>query len=230
MIDIHSHALPFVDDGASSMEEALKMIEKESACGVTDLFLTPHYMRYHNYLATPERIREVFGDLISEVQKRSIDINLYLGNEIYYTIEVVDLLRKNKILRMGKTNMVLVEFAVDDDQETIAEAVHNLVAIKCVPIIAHVERYKKMHDYKCCLILKRMGALIQVNAATILGYYGKPLQKRVFALIKKRNVDFVASDIHDEHGVCLKAARDLVLHKFGRQIADSIFDNRIILG
>ena len=229
MIDIHSHALPFVDDGAKSMEEALVMVEKAIACGVTDLFLTPHFHRYHNFMATPARNREVFGELLSRIQSHNLDIRLHLGNEVFYSIEVVDLLRNDKVLKMGDSDMILIEFGIDDDPETIIEAIHNLVSIKLRPIIAHVERYGKIKSLDCFSVLKRMGAMIQVNAGTILGHHGKALQKRMCSLIKHKLVDFVASDIHDEYGSCLKDARTLVERKFGTKVADALFNNASIL-
>ncbi|MGI6392041.1 MAG: CpsB/CapC family capsule biosynthesis tyrosine phosphatase [Candidatus Izemoplasmatales bacterium] len=229
MVDIHSHALPFVDDGAKSMSDALAMIERAIACGVTDLFLTPHYRPYQDFLATPQRIRALFAKVVSQVQNRNLNIRLHLGNEIFYSIEVIDLLRKDKVLKMGNSDMVLIEFATGDDHETIIEAVHNLVSLKLRPIIAHVERYEKLRNHEYYSGLKRMGALIQVNAGAVLGHYGKPLQKRVCLLIKHKLVDFIASDAHDEFGSCLKDARLFVEKKFGFQTAESLLNNKSIL-
>ena len=156
MVDIHSHALPFVDDGAKSMSDALAMIERAIACGVTDLFLTPHYRPYQDFLATPQRIRDLFAKVVSQVQNRNLNIRLHLGNEIFYSIEVIDLLRKDKVLKMGNSDMVLIEFATGDDHETIIEAVHNL--FPQTRTAAHVERYGKLRNHEYYSGLKRMGA------------------------------------------------------------------------
>ncbi len=229
MVDIHTHVLPFVDDGARTMDSALVLIEEAIAQGVTDLFLTPHYMKYRNYLATPDKLREIYGQLQEEVRQRGLVIRLHLGNEIFYTIEVVDELRKGNVLPMGSSRMVLVEFAVDEDAEAIMEAVHNITALKYAPILAHVERYEKLNRVEHFRFLKRMGALIQVNAGTVLGHYGKPTQKFCLNLVKNGLVDFVASDIHVMRTNHLREARQLIARKYGEPTAEKLFNNQNIL-
>ena len=85
MIDIHTHILPYVDDGSSDMSLSIDLIKQEIEFGVTDVFLTPHYMKIRNYLSPYDENLQIFEELKEEVNKQGLKINLHLGNEIYVT-------------------------------------------------------------------------------------------------------------------------------------------------
>jgi len=229
MIDIHSHVLPLVDDGSTSIQASLKMIKEAIDIGVTDLFFTPHYMRLRNYLSTYENNLKVFESFKEEVKKAGMIINLHLGNEIYYTIDAIKYLKNKIVTSMGNTSLILVEFSMNEPEEDIVDAVHNLRAAGYLPIIAHPERYeyiKKIEDFQ---LIHQMGALIQINAHSLVGKYGPATQKLCLKLIKMGLVDFVASDIHEFRSNYLKDAYVIVKKKFGDIIADKIFNNKLIL-
>jgi protein-tyrosine phosphatase len=230
MIDIHSHVLPFVDDGSRTLEASLSMIKIACESGVTDLFLTPHYMKTRNYLSTYEDNLSVFLNFQRQVKIAGYDIRLHLGNEIYYTIDTMRQLQKKTVIPMGTSNKVLIEFSLSGQEEDIVEAIHNLKASGYVPIIAHPERYpylKSVTDYG---LMKKMGALIQLNAPSIVGKYGQTIQKMAMRLIKLDFVDFVGSDVHEFRANDLKAAYDTVRDKFGNGTADKLFSNHSLLG
>ncbi len=230
MIDIHSHVLPLVDDGSKSLDSSIQMIKTLIEIGVTDLFLTPHYMRLRNYLSTYDNNRLVFEKFKEEVKNTGLKINLFLGNEIYYTIEAIKYLKNQVVTTMGGSNKILIEFSMTEPEEDIAEAIHNVKSAGYVPIIAHPERYQYINSIDDFILMHQMGALIQVNAHSVVGKYGLTTQKLCFKLIKLGLVDFVASDIHEFRTNYLKEAYDIVFKKFGKDITDKIFSNHTILG
>ncbi|MBU1144334.1 MAG: hypothetical protein KJ971_00570 [Firmicutes bacterium] len=228
MIDIHTHILPYIDDGSKDLESSINLIKESVNFGVTDLFLTPHYMKTRDYLSTYEQNREVFLKLKEIVNELSIPIQLHLGNEIYYTIESIKNLRDKTVIPLGKTKMVLIEFSTIEEED-IAEAIHNIKALGYCPIIAHAERYsylKSLSDYE---IIKKMGGLIQINAGSVIGQSGLTIKKFIHKLIKNNLIDFVASDIHTFRKNYLKEAYDYVQKKYGTIVAEKLFNNRIML-
>lgn len=228
MIDVHAHVLPFVDDGSPDIESSVKLIIEAAEAGVTDLFATPHYMKIRNYLSSFENNQNVFEQMKRELKNRNIPIRLHLGNEIYYTIHTMQDLKNHTVIPLGDSKKVLLEFSMIEEEEDISEAIHNMNALGYQAIIAHPERYPylKWQDYE---VIKKMKALIQINASSIIGKYGVQIQKLVWKLIKERYVDFVASDIHKSRTNHLKEAYLLVQKKFGKEIADSIFANGSVL-
>lgn len=228
MIDIHAHVLPFVDDGSPDIESSVNLLAEAAELGVTDLFTTPHYMKVRNYLSSVENNRAVFEQMNNEIKTRNIPIRLHLGNEIYYTIKTIQDLKNGTVIPLGNSRKVLLEFSMNEEEEDISEAIHNMNALGYQAIIAHPERYPylKWTDFE---VIKKMRALIQINASSIIGRYGAQTQKLVLKLIKEGYVDFVASDIHKSRPNHLKEAYNLILKKFGKAIADRIFSNESVL-
>jgi len=228
MIDIHTHVLPFVDDGSKNMESSIKLIQESVSFGITDLYLTPHYMLTRNYLSTNQENKIIFQQLCDEVKKQGIPIKLHLGNEVYYQFQSIDDYRSKRVVPLGSTNFVLIEFSTSEEEEDISEAIHNMKALGYIPILAHVERYtyiKDFHDYE---VIHKMGALIQVNAASVVGASGTPTKKMVMKMIKNGLVDFIASDIHEFRTNYMKQAYELIERKFKKGIAEKLFNNSIL--
>ncbi|MGD9909575.1 MAG: tyrosine-protein phosphatase [Candidatus Izemoplasmatales bacterium] len=229
MIDIHTHILPFIDDGSKTLEESIQLLEEEQRIGVTDVFLTPHYIKHRNYLSTYQENKAVFENFVNEVKKRDIHVNLHLGNEVYYHFDSVAHLRNQTVVPMGSSKFVLIEFSTSEEEEDIGEAIHNMKALGYTPIIAHIERYSYIKNFKDYELIKRMGAYIQVNASSVTGSSGSQYKKLAFKLIKAGLVDFIASDIHTFRKNELSQAYELVSKKFGIDKANYLFHNEIIL-
>jgi len=227
MIDVHAHVLPFVDDGSPDVESSLSMLREQAAQGVTDLFLTPHYYPVRGYWRTAAENRAVFDDFVKAAG--GIGVTLRLGNEIYYTIDSIRDLRQGKVIPLGTSTFVLVEFSMVKEEEDIAEAIHNLRAIGFKPIIAHPERYPYLDKITDFEIIKKMGGFIQLNASSLLGKYGTAVQKTCMQLLKLGFVDFVASDIHTFRKNDMKEAFDLVSKKLGADAALRVFANAAVL-
>jgi protein-tyrosine phosphatase len=228
MIDIHTHLLPYIDDGSPDMESSLRLLEEAAKNGTTTMFLTPHYIQSRNYVSPYEENQKVFESFVQEAKNRHINVELYLGTEIYYRLESVRDLKAQRVVPLGKTNRVLLEFHETEEQEDVAEAIHNMKTLGYVPIIAHIERYSYLHRLEDLQIIKKMGAMIQVNASSVIGKSGRADQKTILKWMKLGLIDFVASDIHVFRQNDMVEAYRLVEKKLGKVVAERMFHNTAI--
>lgn len=217
MIDIHSHVIFGVDDGAKNLEQSINIIKEEIDSGVTDLICTPHY-RLGMFNSSIEDINENFNLLKKEVKKLNLNINLYLGREVYFDKSIYKNLDRFKT---NNNNVILLEFSYHEDPD-VDEILYNLTRLGYIVIIAHVERYSylKLDDFKR---LKNKNIFFQVNASTIVGKSGFKNKRLAFKLIKDGLIDFISSDIHYNRNNFLKQSYDVIYKKFGKEIANKLF-------
>ena len=196
MIDIHTHVIPYVDDGSPNLETSLEMIKHEISIGVNEIICTPHHI-YHRYEKSVEEIKKNFQLLKEAVEKENLPIKLYLGQEICYSHreDIIAMLDKGELLTLNNTKRVLLEFSFTREPEDILDLIYNFSIKGYEVIIAHVERYEWMTLDKV-KDLKKEGALIQINSNSILGLTGGKEKRFVKKLLKNNLVDFVASDTH----------------------------------
>lgn len=224
MIDIHTHLLFGVDDGPSTIEESVEMLERAKAQGVDAMILTPHYR--HGMFAYPkERIEENFGALCEPAKR--IGMKLFLGTEHHVNSMMIEYIESGRVNTLAGTAYVLAEYKHDSEFEFIAKSVQDLLRNGYIPIIAHVERYMCMYeDLDHVDWLRDLGAMIQVNANAILGQEGLKAKGFTKKLLKYGYVDFVASDSHDlkkrvnNMGKC----REYLYKKYDARYVDRILE------
>lgn len=196
-MDLHTHIVPGVDDGASSMEEALNMADQAYREGIRVIIATPHFGMW-NPDYDPVQAEEQCIQLKKEVRRHHPDMNLYMGNELFYSSGMLDALRQGRARTLGGTDYILVEFGVKTSWDDMHQAVRACVLDGFRPIIAHVERYRCLQK-KLDLVeaLAEDGALFQVNARSFLG--GKLDAKTSWCrkLLDEELVHFIASDCHN---------------------------------
>lgn len=196
IVDMHCHILPGVDDGSQSMETTLKMIKIASEEGVTHMIATPHFKKdRHN--ASPGTIQK----LVADVQKLSDDNNLGLtilpGNEIMFFSDMEEAFDEGRLTTMNHSDYLLIEFYPDDDYSRIKRAVEMTQGLGLHPVIAHAERFAELRkDINKIEELKNQGALIQVNASSIVGEQGLGTKLYIKKLLKNELIDFVGTDAH----------------------------------
>lgn len=216
MIDIHSHILPGVDDGAEDLGVARAMAERYREAGVEEVICTPHQNAEHRDAA---RLKEAFASF-SEAM-RDLPVSFYLGAEIYYYPGMAEDLAAGKLLTLNGSRAVLVEFSTREET-AIADAVFDLAAAGFRPVVAHIERYwyLKKDDY---FLIRESGGMIQLNAGAFAHEHAVKTAK---FLLKERLVDAIASDAHDDRSrsVDFEAAQKFVKRKFPR-LYDSLFEN-----
>ena len=116
MIDFHTHILPNVDDGSKSVEETFNLIKEAKSVGFDSIISTSHYIENYYEVGVEER-SEWINALSEATKKEDIDVNLYLGNEIYIDEEIEDLLKKNIISSLNDTKYLLIELPMSGEKE-----------------------------------------------------------------------------------------------------------------
>ncbi len=221
MIDIHTHVLPFVDDGSESLDGSIEMVKTAVMQGVTDIILTPHFRA--PYLNDKDRLKESLQSFSREINNLGLNVNFYLGEEIRITKNYKELFSKNEILTMNGGKFVLIEFSFGH-QTDIADVVYELSKRGFVPIVAHFERYYYV-DVSTALEIKKAGGLIQVNASSVMGKNGFKIKRLTKRLFVRGLVDFVASDVHESRKYYMEKAYKKISKKFGEDVAENVFNN-----
>ena len=221
MIDIHCHILPEVDDGSQSLEHSLIMLQKQKNDGVTAVILTPHVQSRVQTVALEEH-QEKFKHLKEKTKQRGIDIELYLGAEVYYRSHLDP---DYQMMSMNGSKYVLLEFA-PAIPTPIEEIVYDMTRRGFIPIIAHVERYEylSMDDY---LGIKRSGGMLQMNALAAMNQDHKVRKGIVPKLLKNELIDFIATDSHNitTRVPNLKQAYDYLKSSLRPEYLEQIFFN-----
>lgn len=199
IFDIHTHIMNNVDDGSKNIEQSIKILKEAKKVGVKDIILTPHH--YKTVFENSKTILlEKYKELLSVIEKENLDINLYYGNEVYVFPEMDKEL--DKYFTLANSRYILVETSFEVHQLYLENEIQKLIQLGYQPIIAHVERYKFVqNDIELVEKFIEMGAEIQSNYASIIGYYGKAAQKTVKKLLKKEKIDYLASDVHKEQTI-----------------------------
>ena len=196
MVDIHTHVIPYVDDGSPNLETSIAMIKHEISIGVDTIICTPHHI-FHRYEKSVEEIKNNFQLLKEAVEKENLPIKLLLGQEICYTHreDTLAMLKEGKLLTLNNTNRVLLEFSFTREPEDILDIIYNFSVNGYEVIVAHVERYEWITLDKV-KALRSEGALIQINSNSYLGLTTWKEKRFTKKLLKLDLVDFVASDTH----------------------------------
>lgn len=221
MIDIHTHILPGLDDGCENFEQALSLLVDAVNQNVTELFLTPH--RRKSFNADVPMIQKQYGILCSLAKQKGLNINLYQGQEIFVDKDFKKLLNDKEVLGLGGSNVLLLEFDYFKSMD-IAEVCYETKCKGYIPVCAHVERY----DYfsvEEAVEVKDVGGFIQINAGSLIKKLAKKEQKRVLRFFDEKLVDFVASDTHFTRGSMLASAREIIVKRYGEQVANDVFYN-----
>jgi protein-tyrosine phosphatase len=220
MIDIHTHIIPFIDDGSSSIEHSLAMIDEAIHQGITDIICTPHY-RKNIFIANVEDIKEKYQMIKDRTKDKTI--RLFLGQEIYCNKinEVIEMVNNGTVITLNNSKYILLEFSYTNKID-ISEIVYVTSLKGYIPIIAHTERYHYL-DVEAVKEIKNSGGFIQINASSLMGKEGIRQRKFVFTLFREKLVDFVASDIHEKRKNWMSKAYRLVVKKFGQDYGQKVF-------
>ena len=218
MIDVHTHILPDVDDGSSSVATSIQMLKESHAQGVTDVILTPHARDNHN--KTPSELKQAFESFKQIAKEQGVSVNLHLGQEIFVTKDVKNRIITNQVLTINDGKFVLIE--PDYTECEITEIVYELTRLGYKPIVAHVERFNYI-TLEDLYEIKQLGGYVQVNASAVVGKDFRINAKLISQGFKQGLIDFVASDVHANRENCMQKAYKLVRVKYGKQMADACF-------
>lgn len=225
LIDIHSHILPSIDDGAKDLGMTIQMLKSASDDGITQIILTPHNKPMHHN-ADLQKILQMTKALQKKIEEEKLKIKLHIGNELYYRSGLAEEIICKKACTLAGSKYALIEFGTMDDYEYIRNGIYSLMSEGYQPILAHVERYTKVcvkSDRVEELI--KMGCYIQVNAGSIMGSFGLSAQMFTRKLLKQHLVHFVATDAHDmgKRKPALSGCAAYIGKKYGMDYREELF-------
>ena len=199
-VDIHSHLLPGIDDGAKTFEDTLSLIKSLQSFGITQIITTPHIIQ-HVWNNTTEIITNTKNETQTKLITENINIPLKAAAE-YLMDDQFEVLVKNKDLLTLKDNYVLVEMSYINAPIQLYNILFDLQVAGYIPVLAHPERYLFYHNnFNEYSKLKKAGCLFQLNLLATTGYYGKGVTKIAEELLKKGMYDYVGSDVHHKNHI-----------------------------
>lgn len=225
MIDIHCHILPNVDDGSESLEESIAMAKIAESEGITKIVNTSHCHFDFKYKKGNELKLELekFNQVLKE---ENINIEVLLGNELYYTRDLIERFNELDFFSMNNSKYILMEFSPINFPKNIEDVIYEIKIRGYIPIIAHAERYKQVQeDVNIVLDCIKEGALIQVNASSILGKNGEKAEDTSKKLLDNNMVHFVATDAHSSNRrrPLIKDSYNYILKNYGKEVSEKLF-------
>ncbi|KUP04308.1 tyrosine protein phosphatase [Bacillus coahuilensis m2-6] len=217
MIDIHSHILPGIDDGAKTIEDSLDMARVAAREGIRSIIATPHHQngQWNN---ERDRILLKVEEVNQAIVKEGIDVKILPGQEVRLYGELLGDLAQGTLQTLNSSSYLFIEFPSSSVPRYAKQMLFDLQLQGITPVIVHpernaelIERPSKLYDFV------NNGALTQVTAASVAGAFGKKIQKFSFDLVKANLTHFVASDAHNTttRGFKMSEAFDLIEKKFG---------------
>jgi len=199
VIDLHFHALPGIDDGPASMQDALALLRGAAAAGTRTVAATPHVSAAYPRTRA-EHVHEGVGSLQAEADAAGIDVRLLAGAEL--DLMHREVLRDDELpgLRLGDGPYTLAELPFTATAQ-FAEMLLGLHHDVQPALLAHPERCRAFHEDPDLLgRLVGQGMLAQVTAASIAGSYGSTVQRCAWTMLEQGLVHVIASDAHDVVG------------------------------
>jgi len=196
-VDLHSHLLPEIDDGARSVVHSLALIEMLQELGFHTLITTPHVMA-ELYVNNPKTIQEKYQELSAALKEKESSAKLQAAAEYLMDEGFGDKINSGELLALPG-NRVLVEMSFISAPPMLEDYLFRLQTKGYRPLLAHPERYLFLKDdMKKYQELKDRGCEFQLNLLSLAGYYGKPTRENAFQLLEAGMADFLGTDLHHE--------------------------------
>jgi protein-tyrosine phosphatase len=199
-IDIHSHLLPGIDDGAKTLEDSLRLIKALQGFGTTQIITTPHII--HNFWDNNNQNIQATEEVTrKELQKNNLSIPMRAAAEYMMDESFVTLFQSGQLLTL-KDNYVLVEMSYINPPIQLYSILFDLQVAGYIPVLAHPERYVFYHhNFEEFNKLINAGCLLQLNLLSIVGYYGEGITKIAEKLLQNGMYSFVGSDVHHNNHI-----------------------------
>ncbi len=210
-VDIHSHILPGIDDGAKNTEESIKLIKGLYELGVKQFIPTPHVMQDF-YPNTDETIGDSYQRLLEAIDSNLLSkITINPAAEYMMDTHFENLINEQNLFTL-KGNYVLVEMSYFQQPLNLEDIIFQVKTKGYIPVLAHPERYSFFHNKKEYYnTLKGLGCYFQLNLLSLSDHYGNGVEKTANYLIDENLIDFVATDTHNENHI--KKLSNLNLNK-----------------
>lgn len=197
-VDIHSHVLPGIDDGAKTIEDSKFLLERMIDFGFSKIITTPHTIE-NIWNNTPETIANALQLTKDTLPQLTEKVKLEAASEYILDDYFAKQTKQTNLLTL-KNKYVLVEMSYINPPIQLFDYLFDLQVAGYTPVLAHPERYVFYHaDFSNYNKLKKAGCYFQMNLLSATGYYGKEVAKIAEGLLKKNMIDFVGSDFHHKH-------------------------------
>jgi len=197
-VDMHSHLIAGIDDGAKTIENSLELIRDLNNAGYKKLITTPH-IQHEFFQNTPEIILNGLNDLRIAVKDAGIPVEIEAAAEYLVDEGFSSKIENGNLLSFGD-KYILIEFSYFNPHPDYKNVIFNLQVDGYKVILAHPERYSYwFNDFKKFEDLKDRGVFFQVNMISLAGHYPDPVKKIAESFIEKGMVEFLGSDMHNMH-------------------------------
>jgi protein-tyrosine phosphatase len=222
MIDIHSHIVFGVDDGSPNIKESIRMVLEAEKLGVKDIIATPHF---NNLLFDTDKIVENFSILSSRIA--DCDIKLHIGYEVFLNPFMIEKVKELKTKTLNNSSYILFELPFDHIPVYSNKLLYEFHIEKIIPILAHPERNRAfVRNFNSFINFLENGCLVQIDAGSIVGAYGKEAKLFAKKAIKLNLAQFVASDAHctEDYNDWYLSAYNQVKGWAGEEYTNQIFN------
>ncbi len=196
LVDMHSHFLPAIDDGAENIQETLKLLKSFEDRGYKKIITTPHIIQdlYEN---TPDTIFPVLEKVRAALKESGSSLQIEAAAEYFLDDRFIEMLDAGQQFLTLKDNLILVETGFLNEPAYLRDVLFKLRLKGYKPVLAHPERYVYLQTKKEKLEeLFYSGVLLQINTMSLGGYYGPPALKLAEWMIENEFVHFLGSDCH----------------------------------
>jgi protein-tyrosine phosphatase len=232
MIDIHSHILPGIDDGAKTIQESIDMAKQAVSEGIHTIIATPHHMN-GSYSNKKSDILPLVSSVNEVLKKEYIDLTILPGQECRIYGEILEDYQKGDILPLNLSSQYLfIEFPSSSVPRYAERLLYDIQVEGLTPVIVHPERNAELIERPDKLYkLVKNGAVTQLTASSLTGYFGKNIQKFSQQMIQANLTHFIASDAHNIHNRTFKMeeAMDYIEKKYGIDMVYYFTENAEIL-
>jgi protein-tyrosine phosphatase len=195
-VDMHSHLLPGIDDGAPTLEDSMQLILHLQELGYRKFITTPHIF-WDMYKNTPEIILGKLELVRAELVKRNINVEIQAAAEYYCDEHFEKQLENGQLLTFGQKKYVLFEISFAAENVNLGRAIFNMRLAGYTPILAHPERYEYWHrDFSRYQSMIDKDVLLQLNINSLTGQYGPDTRRISERLIDQGMISFVGTDCH----------------------------------
>lgn len=229
-VDMHSHLIPGIDDGAPDTATSIRLIRGLAGMGYRKVITTPHIMQ-GVYPNTSGIIREGLDHLKAELQNHTdLSIEIEAAAEYFMDLHFENLVEADDLLYFGKEKYVLVEMSFMAPSPNYENILFSLFNKGYTPILAHPERYTYWHHHpEIFERIAQMGCKLQVNLLSLTGYYGKDVMKAGEGLVQSGLADFLGTDAHHQRHVNALINYRLVNRKLTTVLGSTTFLNEQLL-
>jgi tyrosine-protein phosphatase YwqE len=194
-VDIHSHLIPSIDDGAKSIDDSIQLIKELKDIGYQKIITTPHIMS-DSYQNSATDIYEGLDIVRQKLDEENISIEIDVGAEYYLDDGFYEQLKSSRVMSIND-KYLLFETSYLAKPIQLEDMIFKIISEGYVPVMAHPERYRYIKELQIEYDrFKELGVIFQCNINSFIGYYGSDARDKALFLSQNGMIDFLGTDLH----------------------------------